>query len=667
MKAFIICVIIISLGIFVNLPYPDEPHIFVEKSAPYVGAKIPHLDGIDGATIKIAVIDTGVDYTHHDLFGWGPDGKVIGGYNFVNPAMPPIDTNGHGTQVAGVIAADGNITGIAPKSKILAYKVSDDGEGVASDFIVQAINMAIDDGADIINISLGINKTNSHIEHAVNQAQDKGILVITAAGNDGPDFATIGSPGQNPDSLTVGATFNNLTTSLIATLHINDIPYAAIPMVGTPNTASPITGKIVFGGYGKAEDLENINAKDAILLVERGSDIPGQLLYFTIKESNAAAAGAKAVIVYNNEPGIFLGELTHEFATPGYMPQIPIISIDRKSGLLIRDSANQSSAELNLFYNPDHIAHYSSRGPVSPFYIKPDIVAPGTYINTTDINNTYNLTSGTSFAAPHASGAAALLLQSNPNLDNTALKSILLTTAVSVYDGYGNEFSLHESGTGRLDIKKAYNAKLIITPPNFVAIASPDSPNVTQNLHLDMINSSEIPSITFSGPKFIKFNHTIHDKMIQIQLSLTGSDFGEHEGRLHITHNDSQYTVPFLIHYTKSSITATLHNDQLHFKINHPDKWSFAKISILASDTGQKFTTSTTSVTSIKLPYNSEYWIHAKIKGQNQTYDAYDKIDITTINSTFYIDLPQRPIGIIGVMLAIIGSIGILPRLWVRR
>ena len=88
--------------------------------------------------LKIAVIDTGVDYNHPDLLGFGYDGKVVGGYDFVDNDKMPIDTNGHGTEVAGIIAADGKLKGIAPKAKILAYRVSDDGESVSSDLIYKS-------------------------------------------------------------------------------------------------------------------------------------------------------------------------------------------------------------------------------------------------------------------------------------------------------------------------------------------------------------------------------------------------------------------------------------------------------------------------------------------------------------------------------------------------
>jgi minor extracellular serine protease Vpr len=100
-----------------------------------------------------------------------------------------------------------------------------------------------------------------------------------------------------------------LTSSLVATLEVNEKPYTVIPMVGSASLDEPIEGQIIFGGYGKQKELSGMEVADSILLVERGSDVEGELLYFSIKEENAANAGARALIVYNNEPGIFLGEL----------------------------------------------------------------------------------------------------------------------------------------------------------------------------------------------------------------------------------------------------------------------------------------------------------------------------------------------------------------------
>ena len=668
---FFITVVIIS-SIFASQFIQSENGIktFIENSVPYVGTEIPRIDGFDGTGIKIAVIDTGVDFNHPDLLGWGKDGKVIGGYNFVQENQLPMDSNGHGTKVAGIIAADGNLVGVAPKAKILAYKVSEDGEGVSSELISGAIEKAIEDEADIINISLGVNRTNSKIDNAVNYALEKGIFVVTAAGNDGPELKTIGSPGRNFESLTVGATYNNMTSSLIATLEIDEIQYTVIPMVGSSKTNEPITGKIIFGGYGKNSDLENLDVKDAILIVERGSNVKDELLFFSIKEMNAAKAGAKALIVYNNEPGIFLGELIHEFSGPEYIPQIPVVSIDREEGLeIIEKIENESSGIMQLFYNPDFIAHFSSRGPVSPFYIKPDMVAPGAYINTTQIGSTYNFTSGTSFAAPHVSGAAALLLQKNPNLENHELKSLLVTTVKPVSNAYGKEFSIHESGSGRLDVANAHNAKLIISPTNFVINLSLDEQSIEKELQLKFIeNKSEEIDVEFEGPKFIEFKHEIKNDNLQIKFTMVEEKFGEHEGKIFINHEKIKYTIPILIHYTEASIFVNQENEKLFFEINHPDKWSFAKISITNSKNGNSDTITMTpdKKISTEIYHNGEYWIEAKIMVNGNTTDAFNTIEINSISEKAdrleLINIPEKQIIIIISIIVIVGIIGLLIR-----
>jgi minor extracellular serine protease Vpr len=663
-------VFFVGFILFQFLLSENEIQTYLERSVPYIGTEILRIDGIDGTGIKVAVIDTGVDFNHPDLFGWGPDGKVVGGYNFIREDELPLDTNGHGTQVAGVIAADGQAIGVAPKAKILAYKVSEDGEGVSSELIIRAIEKAIEDGADIINISLGVNKTNAKIDRAVSIALEEGIFVVTAAGNDGPGLKTIGSPGRNFGSVTVGATYNNLTSSLVATLEVDEKPYTVIPMVGSTKLEEPIIGKIIFGGFGKIENLKELDVKDAILIVERGSDVEGELLYFSIKESNAANAGAKAMIVYNNRPGIFLGELIHEFMEPGYKPQIPVVSVDREEGIEIKESIkNGNEASMHLFYNPDFVAHFSSRGPVSPFYLKPDIVAPGAYINSTQNNGGYNFTSGTSYAAPHVSGAAALLLQKNPELHHHEIKSLLLTTVEPVSDAYGKEFSVHEAGAGRLDIGNAYGAKLIIIPPNFVVNVSSDNLIAEKQFELKLIDSTlDNFDVKFEGPEFIKFESFLEDDALQIKMNITEENFGDHEGKIIVNHDDTRYVIPFLLHYTQGSISVNQQNQKLFFDIYHPEEWSFAKISVTNSKDGR--TDTTTAVpnknASIEIYENVEYWIDAKIRVGGNTTNAFNTIVISSLpeNSlrSEIIDIPEKQIGIIAVIVIIIGIIGLIKR-----
>jgi len=646
----------------------SEFSLYLDKSVPFLGTEIPRMDGVTGEGVTIAVIDTGVDFNHPDLFGWGPEGKVVGGYNFIQEGELPMDNNGHGTQVAGVIAADGLLKGVAPKSKILAYKVSEDGNAVSTDLIIKAIEKAIEDKADIINISLGVNRTNTQIEKAVSKALEKEIFVVTAAGNDGPGPGTIGSPGENFGSVTVGASYNNLTSSMVATLEINDKPYTVIPMVGSSKLDIPLQGTIKFGGYGKQQDLSGINVTDSILLVERGSDVEEELLYFSIKEENSANAGAKALIVYNNEPGIFLGELTHEFVESGYQPRIPVVSMDREEGLEIKEKILEKHyASLHLFSNPDFLTHFSSRGPVSPFYIKPDIVAPGAAINTTQINGGYNFTSGTSFAAPHVSGAAALLIQKNPEIHHHEIKSLLLTTTEPVSDAYGQKFSLNEVGAGRLNIARAYKATLVVQPPHFVLSMSSDNPNREQILELKSLSGSlENIEVSVEGPEFIQFSNVLEGNNLQIRLKALENNFGNYEGRIFLTQNDDKYKIPFLLHFTEGSVSVSQEKGNLNFGIYYPEPWTFAKISVINSKDGSKYTASVTPTNNetIKVYENEKYWIEAKIRVDEKSFDAFNIIEVNSVlpgtSKPFELfDLPEKQIGIISIIVLIVGMVGL--------
>ncbi len=176
---------------------------------------------LTGQGVTVAVLDTGIDYTHPDLGGCiGTGCKVAGGYNFVEgeDVANPIDKHGHGTHVAGIIAAQGTLTGVAPDVTLYAYKVlSDQGWGMESG-IVAALEKAVDpdgdpltdDQIDIVNMSLGgSGAPDSPISEAANNAMAAGVVVVVAAGNSGSAYSTIGSPGNAEKVLTVGASDNN--------------------------------------------------------------------------------------------------------------------------------------------------------------------------------------------------------------------------------------------------------------------------------------------------------------------------------------------------------------------------------------------------------------------------------------------------------------------------
>ncbi len=151
----------------------------------------------------IAIVDTGVDYTHEDL-----SGKVIKGYDFVNNDYDPRDDNGHGTHVAGIAGALANngigISGVCQGCSILAVKViSADGSG-ANSWIANGIANAVNLGANVINLSLGGLDNSNTIRLAVQQATQQGALVIAASGNDGSGVPLY--PAALPEVLAVGAT-----------------------------------------------------------------------------------------------------------------------------------------------------------------------------------------------------------------------------------------------------------------------------------------------------------------------------------------------------------------------------------------------------------------------------------------------------------------------------
>jgi len=659
-------IILVSVGAVLisnQLQSTENISILVNDSGPFIGTSIPYQSGYDGSGIIISIIDTGIDLNHPDL-----DGQIIGGYDFVDNDEMPEDINGHGTQVAGIIASNGNLKGIAPNSKILMYKVSEDGESVPSNLIIKAIEKSIEDGADIINISLGINQTNTKIDQAVNKAIKNNIFVVTAAGNFGPELSTIGSPGINPNTITVGATFNNVTSSLVATFEIEDKTFNVFPMVGTQALTDPITSQIIFGKYGKIDDLFGNNFEGSNLLIQRGSDIEGEIVYFSDKEKNAANVGASAIIVYNNEPGIFFGELIHEYVDEGYEPTIPALSVSRYDVLIIREILHSDTKGiLDVFYLPDFVAYFSSRGPVSPFYIKPDLVAPGAFINTTDINGEYKISSGTSFAAPHVAGTAALILQKNPELTPQEVKSILMTTTDIVYDQFNDRFPIEVSGNGRISASNAINAELIITPPNLIFDLSSANQIQTKDLEISGIDDQSISiSIRFEENDAADFDYSLDDKNMTINAKLTEQNLGYFESRIIINHNEIDYHIPVMVRVSEGAITVNEDGGKFNVGISSPSSWSYAKISVINQETGKIVTESITPSKNpgITVSQPGEYWIEAKIKDGAKTLSVYASIQVKKIGHdekdlANALNLPEKPILIIAAIMIVTAIVGL--------
>ncbi|MGQ0791367.1 MAG: S8 family serine peptidase, partial [Nitrosopumilaceae archaeon] len=329
---------------------------------------------------------------------------------------------------------------------------------------------------------------------------------------------------------------------------------------------------------------------------------------------------------------------------------------------------NKTSGTLNVFYHPDFVAHFSSRGPVSPFYIKPDLVAPGAFVNTTLIDGKYNFTSGTSFAAPHVSGAAALLLQKKYDLQPIEIKSLLVTTTNSVSDAYGNQFPVEIAGSGRLNLTQAFDANLIIKPTNLIFNVSPEKNVQSQFLQIKSIDgNNENIKVSFIGNDYVDFDYKLENDRLNITASINKEFFGEIQDKVFIEQNGIIYNIPIISHLTNTTIDVVEQNGEMNFKISSPEEWSYAKISVIDKDNSVIDTTSATPTKDATITvYNpGVYWIESKIMIDGKTFDANDIVEVKSATETKGLDLfhlikiPDKPILIIFSVIVIIALVGL--------
>lgn len=249
----------------VRAVYPDyQVQALLTNSVPLIGAPVvwTMTDGsslpVTGSGMRVAVIDSGIDYNHADLGGPGfPNARVITGYNFIADTSDPWDDLGHGTHMAGTVGANGGKKGVAPGASLMAYKIFDaNGKGVTSD-ILAAIELALDpdgnpasqDGAHVINLSLGDAGTpNDPLSQACDHAVQSGVIVVAAGGNSGPRYSSTTSPGIAQQVISVGAT--NITDGIWTYSSRGPVSttWAIKPDLVAPGIS--ITSTIAGGGYG---------------------------------------------------------------------------------------------------------------------------------------------------------------------------------------------------------------------------------------------------------------------------------------------------------------------------------------------------------------------------------------------------------------------------------
>ncbi|MFD1735196.1 S8 family serine peptidase [Bacillus salitolerans] len=536
--------------------YPNQTYqVTIDQSVPYIGAEEirSYLDAdqqhLTGKGIKVGVIDTGVDYTHPDLRN-----NYRGGYDLVDQDKDPMETKAneglptiHGTHVAGIIAANGQMKGVAPESEIIAYRALGPGGMGTSEQVIAAIEKAIEDKVDIINLSLGndVNGPDWPTSIALNKAVESGIVAVTSSGNSGPQIWTVGSPGTALNAISVGASTPPIELPYV-TIGTSNRQIEVTPMQGSKPWKFKRGEKLVFGKLGLADDLGD-DVKGNIVLVERGK-IP-----FSEKARNAMEKGATGVIIYNNANGSFSGGLDRDF-------DIPVVSISKEDGEYLRSKLTKNSF-INTIYKQvkDTMADFSSRGPVTYTWdIKPDVVAPGVAIDST-VPKGYESLQGTSMAAPHVAGAAALIKQAHPEWTPEQIKASLMNTAVRI----GDQNKMYEpviQGAGRIQVDKAVHAQTLVYPSSFsLGMFHNEHPRTKRSVLITIENiTNQVQSYSFELPKAemgiqwdlpLPFSLKAHEKKtVSISIDMTPSIIKEgiysNWITLHTEHG--QVNVPYL-------------------------------------------------------------------------------------------------------------------------
>ncbi|KAF9164313.1 hypothetical protein DFQ26_001596 [Actinomortierella ambigua] len=431
--------------------------------------------GLKGKGIKVGVIDTGVDYTHPALGEcYGKGCKVAYGYDFVDgpygDAPGGFDCVGHGTHVAGIIAANSaedGFYGVAPEVTLGSYRVFPCNGNTKDDVIIAALEKAYQDRMDVVNLSLGGGSAwgESSLAKVAGTLSKLGVVVVAAIGNDGDDgFSEVSSPSVNKDSFSVASfegpgylsyhftQINSNTRYVISDRPPSSLCNIPLPLEiakHDPEGCKPYP----FSVQGK------------MVLIKRGN------CTFIEKVKLAQAAGAIGCIFYNNVAGGF-----HPLVEDSQV-NIPSFAISQQQGQNLLQEYSHANGDLKIEYsdnldffdNPTagQISAFSSWGLGPELELKPDIGAPGGYIySTVPVDKgSYSTMSGTSMATPFVAGTVALLLESNPDIDRTKVLGHMQSYAnPGMYMSENVPDTVVHQGAGLVNVYAAIQGKATVQP-----------------------------------------------------------------------------------------------------------------------------------------------------------------------------------------------------------
>ena len=454
---------------------PQMTHALGMTGADIVHSKL----GYTGSGVKIGIIDTGIDYDHVEFGGTGtpgpeapgadgsasfPTSRVVAGYDFVGnaygdpniadqterykpvPDAYPDDCSGHGTHVAGIAAAKGTpgtkqVTGVAPDAQLGAYRVFGCAGQTSAEIMTAAMERAADDGMDVVNMSIGADFMvfkDYPTAVAAESLAAKGVIVTTSQGNTGETGRwSMSAPASAEHVLAVGSVDNTVETNFYMTVSTNPgqkYLYAEAEGAGAAIIRdNAATHPLVAAGDPAADGGDE--ESDASLLCT--APAPGTYSGKTVlirrgacplrqKVLSAQAGGAAAVVMDNNQPGLFTAVLYGD----GDPITIPVVTVSQEDGDAIRgalaaDSTLTYTENIGEFNRPTAglVSGFSAWGLNDVLQAKPDVVAPGGKIWSTwpiDHGGPYLTAEGTSMAAPYAAGIAALIVQAHPEIKDAS-------------------------------------------------------------------------------------------------------------------------------------------------------------------------------------------------------------------------------------------------------
>jgi minor extracellular serine protease Vpr len=477
----------------VRMDVPDFDDVSPEMATALAmtGADIAQSElGLTGEGVRVAIMDTGVDYQHPDLGGPGaiPTSRVVAGHDFVgddfNAASPddarrvpqpdddPMDCNGHGTHVAGIVGADGDVTGVAPGVVFGAYKVFGCEGSTTADIMISAMEMALRDRMDVLNMSIGSAFTWPQYPTATasDRLVRRGVSVVASIGNSGANgLYSAGAPGLGADVIGV-ASFDNTHINAL-TFQVNpsgeSVPYLRLSTTDEPPTEGE-SPEVVWVGRGclALGDTLLDDPAGKVALMVRGD------CTFDEKYAAAVDAGAAGVVIHNNVTGLFAGGGVVNRDVFG-------IGISDSHGMHIRELLDAGET-VTLTWTEDRldapnptgglISSFSSYGLAPDLSLKPDIGAPGGLIRSTYplALGGYATVSGTSMSSPHVAGGVALLLEAQPRLRASEIRTVLQNSADPApwwgNPGLGFLDNVHRQGGGMLDIVGAVEATTHVSP-----------------------------------------------------------------------------------------------------------------------------------------------------------------------------------------------------------